>query len=370
MTFHLAVVDEAGFAGQTLSVIFPVTADENSKVICTTSVNSKEEKSCLLYNLAKIDMYPIYVMSLACDKHLEMIAITEQASVCPCFILFAPSARSGDPVLKKTMNLLYKNSYTEELLGGGTSPRMKNASSSSAFVAFEAFEFDTRVDTTEMASQDSCLVAYIDTAFSDSEQASKVGMAIVSTFTNKIVLLGIDEYCHEMCSTEAIENIAKVFVELLVKICTIHKKSVFKNVYIILERNYANVFCFPLAQAISFLVQRKLPSLLSAKFLYSKVRDDVFKVGYNLGYEKLTIFKNVASIFNDGLLACAAVLISNNIQNPMHYLIHQLQVLNAPKNKKKHDDVALSVVMAAHFLLNIHNASFANGELYAYRALS
>ena len=270
MTFHLGVIDEAGFAGEALRVILPVTADEKSKVICTTSVYSKQEKSCLLYNLSRIANYPIYIVSLACDKHLNKIASIEHATICPCYILSAPPARSGDLSLKRTMNLLFENSYNEELLGGGTRPTgQRRGDCKASFLAMESFEFDTRLDTPKMESQDDCLVAYIDTAFSDSESASKVGMSILSTFDNRLVVMGVDECGHEACSTEAVESIAEVFVELCTKIITNHRHCTFKTLYTIIERNYAGVFVFPLGQAITLLLKQKIPKI-GVQFLYTK----------------------------------------------------------------------------------------------------
>lgn len=373
MTFHLGVIDEAGFAGEALRVILPVTADEKSKVICTTSVNSKEEKSCLLYNLSQIEDYPIYTVSLTCDKHLTKIATTEQATVCPCFILSAPPARSGNVTLKQTMNLLFENSFNEELLGGGTRPGKKKNKFSTVFSSGEAFEFDTRLDTTRMKSQDTCLVAYIDTAFSDSESASKVGISILSTFTNKMVVLGVDECSHESCSTEAVENIARAFSELACNIIQNHPHCTFYTLYIVIERNYAGVFSFPLAQSIVLLLKQRQPSL-DVRFLYTKYyagqqEQASFKVGYFLGYEKNTIFQTIASLFNDGLIVCATVLFTNTLNNPVETIVQQLQRFT-DKKTKGNNDVALSFIMAAHFLLNIHNTLYSDGEKYKYRQIA
>ena len=363
MTFHLAVVDEAGFAGAALKVIFPVIADEKSKIICTTSVNAKEEKSCLLYNLSKIDNYPIYSVSLACEKHLNKIALTEEATTCPCYILAAPPARSGDYVLKKTMNILYDNSYSEEMLGGGTRQiGQKYNNNAARFSALDTFEFEGREDSVRLTSQDDCLVAYIDPAFSDSQEASKNGMCVVSTFNNRIILVGADEYGHRDYSTEAVDNVAAVFVELVVKIITNHPHCQFQSLNVVIERNYASVFAWPLSQTISLQLKERIPNL-RVYFLHTRLRDNIFKVGYYLGYEKANIFDTIASLFNDGMIGCSTVIFSTNISDPLSVLLQQLQFL---QSKGKNDDIAVSFIMSCYFLLNIHNEAFLNGIKYKW----
>lgn len=362
MTFHLAVLDEAALGIPALRVIFPIIADEKSKIICATSVNTKEAKFGLLYNLAQIENYPVYSVSGACEKHLNKIASTEEATVCPCYILSAPPSRSGDYSLKRAMNIIDDNSYNEEMLGGGTrqTGNKNHAGNAARFSALEAFEFEGREDTLRMTSQDD-LVAYIDTAFSDSQGASKNGMCVVSTFNNRLITLGLDEYAHEAHSTEAVDNVAAVFVELVVKIIANHPRCRFQSLNVVIERNYASIFAWPLSQAISVQLKQRIPRL-RVYFLHARAGDD-FKVGYYLGYAKSSIFDTIATLFNDGGIGCSTVVFSTNNPDPLGLLIQQLQFLHS---KKKNDDVAVSFVMSCYFLLNIHNQAFSNGVKYKW----
>ena len=365
MTVNLSIVDEAGFSNEALKVILPFTIEAQSKVINLSSANSGEEKSCLLNRLRTITDYPLYIVSLMCGRHAPKVIDNPNATVCPCFVLSTPPARTADLALKNTMNALFPNSFIEEIAGGGSDPNSATVSTC-LFRNLNEFDLERISTTTRYKDLENTVVVYIDPAYNSSSNASSTGITFATTIFDKIVILAIEEYKVPQQSTDVAHEIGMLCVTTSHEIQVAHMCH-FQRFVFVIESNYASCYVFNIAQIINEKLRERLRKSVKIEFFHHLSTDGSLHIGYNLGAEKRDVFESFIKLFNDRLIRLSTTVFSSASggEETVITLIEQLKTVTrkvtesrnvtySGKGHKKRDDVVLSCILCIYFVLKLH----------------
>jgi len=360
LTFNLGIYDEAGYTREGLRVVLPITADAKSKLICTTSATTKEQQSCFLDGLRHLPNFPLYVVSLSCDRHLRDVARYDKATACPCFYMATPPARTATQDLKAVMETLFPDSFIQEVVGGGTNPSSVMASTMSRpFANTENFAYNSRLDTLSAAVVvGDTLVAYVDPAYSDSACASATGIAACAAVGTTIALLGLERVEQTSDMGRLNQNIAAVCASILVRVVLAHGN--FTKCLVVIERNMASSAGHTIARAVNELFHAYLGSQVELVFLHHKgCGKGPVRVGYILGAEKSGIVADMGDLFAADTLVASTSVQSSTLTDPVRELCDELSGVTRktdgsytgktkPGNR---DDLAISFLMSCYFVL-------------------
>ena len=261
------------------------------------------------------------------------------------------------------MEMLFPESFIQEVVGGGTNPSASTPSFTHPFANTNDFTYNTRVPTITSDTLDDTLVVYIDPAYSDSAYASATGIALCSAMGDKIVLLGLEQVKQATDIVQVNENIVAACVSIMVYVLLAHQHAL-KRCLIVIERNMAASASYTIAKKVNELLRMRLSDKIRVAFLHHRGTESCIpRIGYMLGAEKATIMSDMATLFNEHVLVASTAVQSLTLDQPVDELCAELSnFVQTPKGsysgktrRGKRDDLAVSFLMSCHFVLRRNN---------------
>ena len=349
-----------------------------------SSANTSSMDTCGLF-AAKNTSVPYLTVVTVCPEDVKRVAALPNAMSCHHFILAIPSHISCNPQQKALMDSLAKGSYATEIQGVLPAQCDDDDSGNNYTSDVTNFYLNPTVisDMTERFNLHSCdglfvnilsdtslvsdsIFVYIDPAFTVDKQgqtpASRTGLAIFSKYKVsqkrcKGLLLSAKEIKLLNHNLEASKVIACTCGMQIIELLTVMPKT-FNRIVVAVESNSNENAAFQITSVIKRLLNSYEDKFGFSVWFWHHRSKETMTLGYRLGNEKSLACSQFADDFNK---RCVKLSMSMPVDD-IRILSDQLKRFrpNGKPIDKSQDDVALSVIMAYHIMLNDNNEKVRN----------